>query len=319
MKKYSYKAVDNGLLSPLFYSRLILPIIKMLPSSLSPNLITFISFIFSTLGLFSALYFGHSVVGILSTSLCYFLYVLCDCLDGAYARYHQKETALGDFLDHFHDIYAIGTFLICFFSFFHIHSPLVIILALIAAYIYASERFHLLYHTGHMVFPKFASWEPALFTIGLFLVSLIPGVHAFLLSPAIQNLSWIELLLLLASGTHLTLSSKNIRKAILEQIGFVHYSGLSASFHYLMPNLAHHQILSLIIVYNLDFIGKIISKRLTADSYPKPDFIAPLILLLGPSSLPVYELAIAYLAAKVCTHFFKTVSTLQTVPGNESL
>jgi len=71
---------------------------NILPKNISPNIITFFSLI---LGLISSylVYQSYFLQGSISWIISYFL----DCLDGNYARMHNKCTAFGDKFDHFSD------------------------------------------------------------------------------------------------------------------------------------------------------------------------------------------------------------------------
>ena len=101
------KKVPEHLASPIdniFYqlSDVVCPLLKKL--NFTPNLIT-------TIGLFLGLlsiYFIHKglyLVGVVFLWLCFFT----DCLDGHFARKYNMETVMGDYYDHFRDIFVIST------------------------------------------------------------------------------------------------------------------------------------------------------------------------------------------------------------------
>lgn len=80
---------------------------KLHDFSFTPNMITTIGLVFGVFAVIS-LYEKRYVLSVILLWIAYWF----DCLDGYYARKYNMETQLGDYYDHFRDIFVISAFVI---------------------------------------------------------------------------------------------------------------------------------------------------------------------------------------------------------------
>ena len=113
-KEYCYNCVDQSILLPWFKKYYVAFYFKFIPQGLTANCITLLSsvamWIMLYLGLNSELYSIPFLAG--SFFFLLHFYVVGDHLDGMQAKETRTSSPLGEFLDHYFDIYnsAIGEF-----------------------------------------------------------------------------------------------------------------------------------------------------------------------------------------------------------------
>jgi phosphatidylglycerophosphate synthase len=97
-----YTVRDRSLLLPLYKRLFVEPLVRFLPRSLDPNVITHVGHLVNLAGVVVLLAFGARggplplVVGV----LCLQVYNWCDNADGAHARATDRCSAMGELLDH---------------------------------------------------------------------------------------------------------------------------------------------------------------------------------------------------------------------------
>lgn len=97
---YAYRAEDHSLLMPIFGRKVVAPLVSLLPPSLHPNVLTLLGFACCLASSALTLLANNSAPVRLSVVIGFWLYVLCDNLDGAHARRTQQTSLLGEMLDH---------------------------------------------------------------------------------------------------------------------------------------------------------------------------------------------------------------------------
>ena len=98
---YEYRWEDHSLLTRYLSDPLFVPLVRVLPRRITPNMVTV---------------FGHAVVWLTfvialprrepgalmfaALGIAYITYAILDCIDGMFARYTQRTSRVGELLDH---------------------------------------------------------------------------------------------------------------------------------------------------------------------------------------------------------------------------
>ena len=107
MIQYKYNCIDKSILLPFFKKYYVEYFFKFVPRCLTANIITIIStgFIFATLPI---VYYSNVISLEVQTILlvfCINAYTVGDHLDGMQAKRTNTSTPLGEFLDHYLDVF----------------------------------------------------------------------------------------------------------------------------------------------------------------------------------------------------------------------
>lgn len=119
MKAYQYKCKDHSLLLPYFKNYYVSIFYRLVPRGLTANFITLISTGFVVAMLVATIAFspGRSSIFALLLAFCLHNYLVGDHLDGMQAKFTRTSSPLGEYLDHYLDVYngAIVVFVLTVF------------------------------------------------------------------------------------------------------------------------------------------------------------------------------------------------------------
>ncbi len=102
--EYKFHSDDRALIQGPLDKLLWNPIERLIPSWVKPNAITLLSVFFMLLSAFFVwMAFKGAGWGFLAASVCVFLYMGGDCVDGIHARSTGQSSRMGEFLDHWLD------------------------------------------------------------------------------------------------------------------------------------------------------------------------------------------------------------------------
>ena len=104
---YSYNCTDKSIVLPFFKKYYVALFFKLVPHKLTANFITLISSGLIFYLLYACHYFHdfHSVIFAAVIAFCLHGYIVGDHLDGMQAKKTDTSSPLGEFLDHYFDIY----------------------------------------------------------------------------------------------------------------------------------------------------------------------------------------------------------------------
>jgi len=107
MQKYSYNCIDKSIILPYFKKYYVALFFKLVPKWLTANFITLISTSFMLLILFMSIKFPDLSTELFAAlfAFCIHAYVVGDHLDGMQAKETNTGSALGEFFDHYLDVY----------------------------------------------------------------------------------------------------------------------------------------------------------------------------------------------------------------------
>ena len=311
MKKYEYIYVNESKLTALKEKYVVIPIAKMLPKSLSPNVITFGSMTFSFIMLISNFLVPSVTIRSIIVILSLIIYIFFDTLDGIFARLNGTMSHFGEFFDHFHDAYAQG--ILCYSMLNLIDGcGLFAALFIIAYYTDVVRLFHSQRQTGTMFLDKVGSIEGELFLSILFLLSFNTTIstHFSLCKPLYFKLFMLILILFITS----TLIRSTLNKKCTANAQLLTYFLCTASTIYSCTNLRLGEMALLFTIYNTDFLSRIIDSRLKSTEYPWPDMSIPALMLFAkvvPTHTPFLLFAsLSYLFCKILVLFTKNISLL---------
>ncbi len=105
MSKYSYNCTDKSIILPYFKQYYVRYYFKLIPQFLTANLITIFSSLLNLAMLYACYNLSDDILLPLILCFCINGYVVGDHLDGMQAKETKTGSALGEFLDHYFDVY----------------------------------------------------------------------------------------------------------------------------------------------------------------------------------------------------------------------
>ena len=311
-KKYSYSAEDESLVTPVLYTFLVDPLVKVLPYRLPANLITLSSFTCI------AVAFGIAVHGFYVKRydfwwlipLLTLAYLVGDCADGKQARKTGTGSPLGEYFDHFWDSFVTGLLMGILMISFGVTKPFVIVIGFFNLYCGQIGAFWERYKLRVMYFGKLGTNEGVL-AIGLtsWLMS-IPIIHTY----ADRELLWSitggdALIIVILSGAAVSaIHSIGRTKQVSPQL--ITHLLLSFILTCTVSILYTHQIVYITLVvalYNVFFLASLLAAINSESKECFPDIIVPMSLIASymfPAATTAIQYAqIIYLAIRVIIKF----------------
>ena len=119
--EYKFQSDDQSLIQGLLDKYISIPIVKILPKKLKPNIITICSVFFMLLcSLFTWIAFHGARWGFIAAGISVFLYATGDNVDGIHARATAQTSQMGEFLDHWLDSINVVIVNICIVFVLHL-------------------------------------------------------------------------------------------------------------------------------------------------------------------------------------------------------
>lgn len=311
-KKYSYSAEDESLVTPVLYTFLVDPLVKVLPYRLPANLITLSSFTCI------AVAFGIAVHGFYVKRydfwwlipLLTLAYLVGDCADGKQARKTGTGSPLGEYFDHFWDSFVTGLLMGILMISFGVTKPFVIVIGFFNLYCGQIGAFWERYKLRVMYFGKLGTNEGVL-AIGLtsWLMS-IPIIHTY----ADRELLWSitggdALIIVILSGAAVS-AIHSIGRTKQVSLQLITHLLLSFILTCTVSILYTHQIVYITLVvalYNVFFLASLLAAINSESKECFPDIIVPLSLIASymfPAATTAIQYAqIIYLAIRVIIKF----------------
>ena len=166
MNNYNYNCKDHSLLLPYLNKYIFRIIHKIVPYQLPANLLTIFSIIIMNLVFIYYIFFETSnKYSTLFATFCIITYVILDHLDGLQAKITKTSSALGEFLDHYSDVYNSAIIIYLLFTTLKINLDFYFFLILwfnfvAFAIVYVEQR-----ETNQLIFEKFGSLEGVIIVI----------------------------------------------------------------------------------------------------------------------------------------------------------
>jgi len=178
---YVYRCVDKSIILQPYKTYIVSLFYLLVPRKLTANFITLISSLFMW-----AIYYLSINVGLLEPTalagvfaLLLQIYVLGDHLDGMHAKNTGTSSPLGEFMDHYFDIYNTAIFTLAYFILLDIHLPLYFNLMIWLSFVAVAATMVEELERDELYFGTFGTLEAIFVTTALLLSCMIPEVLQF--------------------------------------------------------------------------------------------------------------------------------------------
>jgi len=279
--EYNYQCIDHSIITPPFKKYIVTPLFRFIPWGLPANLITIISNIFLYTSVYLTASRGTADSNYIIIPFLIFLYAIGDHLDGMQAKRTKTSSGLGEFCDHYLDVFNNGILLYVLITLYKVQNPLVIAFLFFTAYLPHAAVIFEEYKTKWLIFEKCGSLESVFFIMILSLLGYFDIILNFFQIKTIYNLSVIELVIIISGiGTIGTLIKIYLRIKPVSS-GFRLYVFCSLYISYFCFNYTSLFLTFVFFTfYNGDYLGKLMRGHLADGKERYPDVIMPLALLI---------------------------------------
>ena len=279
--EYKYQCRDESILLNPFKKVVVTPLMKFMPYKIPANTITIISNIFLYYALYLSFIHDGTPANFLIVSSLIFAYVVGDHFDGMQARRTGTGSPLGEFCDHYLDIFNNGIILIIIFNLFNVTNSYIVASAFFLSYLCHSAIIYEQLVTKWLIFENIGSLEGIFITLTILISSHFAPVREFFMWKVFSNLSIIEIVLLtsLILGTS-TLVRVSIRvgKFSVKFLTYVLMLGFISI--YAIKFLSFNYLVILLTLYNSIYIGNLMKAHLIDSKERFADFIVPALILM---------------------------------------
>ena len=282
--EYTYNCVDDSVMYGPFKKYYCVVFYKLVPAFLTANIITLVS----SAGMWMLLYISFNMgtitvaqAGIAFAFLMHF-YVVGDHLDGMRAKLTRTSSPLGEYLDHYFDIYSGAITVSAFIGFFAVSNNYLFYFLQWFSYLTFASIMMEEKETGAICFAKIGSLEGVIATIIFFLSFAIDGVWGFWQTSSyfyIPNYYYVFGLLVLSFIT--TTGDVLLRVKKLPP-PFTIFIVISLLLCYLLSISSISKIVGWFVLAAFcgDYIGRLMISYFKVTPHPLPDIIAVLWVLL---------------------------------------
>ena len=321
--------VDLSLVTPIYTKYIADPLFKFIPWRLPANIITILSHLcivsamIITVLIKAGLFKFWQLVPFLI-----FCYLTGDIFDGKQARRTKTCSKLGEFFDHFFDIFVVGFLLSMIFIIYEIIDPLSVAIFLSIGFM-PLFGFYLEQHiTRTIYFEKISAFECTVVFILIMILGFIEPTKLFLKSKLIMQFSLIDIILIT-----IAISAVYSTKRNLDRIGakgnrsFLLYLLLNGITVFFASKLLPPPVIMFIMTaYCGSFTGRLHVAYLLNHKEPIPDFIFPAFLavayFVNIPAFAIVAIPIIYQVVNVLFSFFSGFIPLKkywvwTNPGED--
>jgi len=313
--EYKYRVKDYSVVTPWFRETIVRPLLAFVPRQIPANHITVVSNLFMFAALFLSVWSGGNRYVFLVVPILILGYVIGDHLDGMQAKRTGTSSALGEFFDHFLDIFNNGILVMIVCSLMNV-SPWVFVVCLTVSYIAHSAIFFEQLRTGWLVFEKFGALEAVILILVIISSLYFVPVQQFLLSPVFMQITYFELFMLVSAGIAMVTWIKTLLRIKVVNNKYIAFCiAMILVMAVLIPVGNSMAAFVLITLLSIIYIGNNQRSHLTGHAENWPDFFAPILLAASFYSGWYLETTIIivmiYLALRVLWIAFSTISILR--------
>jgi len=312
--EYTYRVKDYSVVTPWFRETIVRPLIAYIPRWIPANHITIGANLFMFAALLLSMFSGENRYVFFVVPILVLGYVIGDHLDGMQAKRTVTSSALGEFFDHFLDVFNNGILVMIVSSLMNV-SPWVIVICLAIGYIAHSAVFFEQLKTGWLIFEKFGALEAVILILFIIASLYFVPVHEFLLSPAFMQVTWFELFMLASAAIALITWFKTLLRIKAVNGKYVSFViAMIVIMTVLIPGGNSLNAFVIITLFSVVHIGNNQRSHLTGITEKWPDFIVPVMLAISFYTRLYFEsvtnFAIVYLAILVLWIAYTTISIL---------
>ncbi|MCL2792521.1 MAG: CDP-alcohol phosphatidyltransferase family protein [Spirochaetaceae bacterium] len=305
------ETIDLSLLTPIYEKFVANPLFKFVPRWIPANIITIISHLCVILATIIAILI---TAGFFKFWLLVPILILCyltgDIFDGKQARRTKTCSKLGEFLDHFLDIFVVGFLASIIFVIYGIIDPLFIAVFFGMAFLPLFGFHHEQYMTKTIFFEKLSAFEGVIVFIVFIVLGFIEPTKQFLINTTIMHFSLIEIILIAIAIGGVYATKRNLdRIGAKGNRGFLVYlllTGITVFFaSKLLPFAA---VMFIMTAYCGGTIGRLHIAYILDHKEPIPDFIFPAFLIIAffinIPGLAIVAISIIYQVVNILLSFF---------------
>jgi ethanolaminephosphotransferase len=313
--EYKYRVKDYSIVTPWFRENVVRPLLAYIPRRIPANHITLGSNLFMFAALLLSMFSGENRYVFLIVPILVLGYVIGDHLDGMQAKRTGTSSALGEFFDHFLDVFNNGILVMIVSSLMNV-SPWVFIICLAVGYIAHSAIFFEQLKTGWLIFEKFGALEAVILILFIIASLYFEPVHQFLLSPVFLQISYFEVFMLVSAAIALITWIKTLLRVKAVNGKYLSFViALIVIMAVLIPGGNSLNAFLIITLFSIVYIGNNQRSHLTGIAEKWPDFIVPVILAISFYTELYFEsvanLAIIYLVIRVLWIAYTTIRILR--------
>jgi len=312
--EYKYRVKDYSLVTPWFRETIVRPLLAYIPRRIPANHITLGSNLFMFAALLLSLFSGENRYVFLMVPVLVLSYVIGDHLDGMQAKRTGTSSALGEFFDHFLDVFNNGILVMIVCSLMDV-SPWIVVICLSVSYVAHSAIFFEQLKTGWLIFEKFGALEAVILILFIIASLYFVPVHEFLLSPAYMSLTWFELFMLASAAIAMITWIKTLLRIKVVNGKYIFFViAMIILMAVLIPVVNSLDAFVIITLFSVVYIGNNQRSHLTGMRETWPDLIVPVVLAISLYTElyleSIINLSIIYLAIRVLWIAYTTISIL---------
>jgi ethanolaminephosphotransferase len=312
---YKYRVKDYSIVTPWFRETIVQPLIAYIPRRIPANYITIGSNLFMFAALLLSMFSGENRFVFLVVPILVLSYVIGDHLDGMQAKRTGTSSALGEFFDHFLDIFNNGILVMIVCSLMNV-SPWIFVICLTVSYIAHSAIFFEQLKTGWLVFEKFGALEAVIFILFIISSFYFVPVQSLLVSPVFMQVTYFELFMLVSAAIALITWIKTLLRIKILNVNYISFLiAIIVIMAVLIPVGNSVVAFGIITLFSIVYIGNNQRSHLTGLPENWPDFIVPVILAISFYTDFYFEnittIVLIYLAGRVLWIAYTTISILR--------
>ncbi|MDO9258145.1 MAG: CDP-alcohol phosphatidyltransferase family protein [Bacteroidales bacterium] len=313
--EYKYRVNDYSVVTPWFRETIVRPLITYIPRWIPANYITISSNLFMFAALLLSMFSGENRYVFLVVPILVLSYVIGDHLDGMQAKRTGTSSALGEFFDHFLDIFNNGILVMIVCSLMNV-SPWIFIICLTVSYIAHSALFFEQLKTGWLVFEKFGALEAVILILFIIASLYFVPVQSLLLSPVFRQVTYFELFMLVSAAIALFTWLKTLLRMKAVNAKYLSFFiVMIVLMAILIPVGKSVVAFGIITLFSIVYIGNNQRSHLTGFPEKWPDFISPAVLAISFYTDFYFEdfttIILIYLAGRVIWIAYTTISILR--------
>lgn len=326
MQSYSYNCVDRSILLPYFKKYYVAWFFLWVPKGLTANFITLFSTGFVAAMFLVAIYFPNLSSATMAAifALCLHNYIVGDHLDGMQAKHTETSSPLGEFLDHYLDVYNGAILVYVLMVFFRpIPDEIFYLLLLLSCLVFAATMMEEL-ERNELYFGPLGTLEAVIILIFFFISWLIPPFRHFWQQESLAGypLYWL-LIIFFALGYAATLFDIIRRLGYSpRQFNILIICALALSLVLYAKNVDRWLGWITLVLYSGEYVAKVMGSYLLSQKHKYPDIIASAgIMLLSYLTLTdlvtknnfglIFSFLPIYLACKVFYLFWSILYKLR--------
>ncbi len=284
--EYKYQTKDYSLITPFFRTKIVTPLMRFIPWGLPANIITVISnlFMFASVILPFVLEPSENKFLYIIIPIFVIIYAIGDHIDGMQAKRTGTSSALGEFFDHYLDIFNNGILLVALFKLFYITNPLLLAFFFSVGYLAHAAIFQEQFDTKWLIFEKFGSLETVFLLSSIIFLGFFETFFNFLGQKIYMEFSLLETVFTFSTLGAILTMIKTLFRAKIKTPKFYLFAFFQIVSSYIIAILfpdSVFMIFFIITFYSAIYIGNLQKGHLADGISRWPNWVVPIMLCTG--------------------------------------